>query len=130
MLKRNLKGQALVESVIIIPVLIFFLLCIIQIGILFNTYYIVNYASFCGARSAVVHTQMPDNPKAYAYKSAMIVLASLKQKEIAGTRVIVNFYYPELEVVVIYPVKLIVPILGGLLPYIPVTASTRLPIEK
>lgn len=125
-----MKGQVLVESVIVFPVLIFFLLCIIQIGILFNTYYIVNYASFCAARSAIVHTQLPDNPVDCANKSARIVLLSLKTKEVFLSIVTVKFYYPELEVTVMYPLKLIVPILGGLLPCIPVTSSTRLPIEK
>ncbi|MFH1825122.1 MAG: TadE family protein [Candidatus Firestonebacteria bacterium] len=126
-----MKGQVLVESVLVFPVLIFFLLCIIQIGILFNTYYIVNYASFCAARSAIVHTQLPDQPISCAQSAARAVLLSLKTKEALFLPIVtMKFYGLELEVTVTYLLKPIIPILGGILPYIPVTSSTRLPIEK
>lgn len=125
-----MKGQVLVETVIIFPILIFFLFCIIQIGILFNTYYIVNYASFCGCRAAIVHTQLPDNPVKYANDAVRIVLLSLRTKEVFLSKVTVKFYYPELEVTVMYPLNLIIPIFGEILPYIPIYSSTRLPIEK
>lgn len=48
------KGQALVETALVLPFVILILLGIIDFGILFNNYLIVNNASREGARNAVV----------------------------------------------------------------------------
>ncbi len=128
---RKGKGQAAVESVLVIPVLAMIFLCILQTGIFFLTYYVVNYASYCGARAAIVHCRLPGNPSLSA-KSAVFVVLSAMGKDLnpavaAGfTRCLI--LGGEYEVTVTYPCRSIVPIFGGLLNYLPVTASTRLPV--
>lgn len=56
MRRRNMgeEGQAMVEFAITFPILLLLVLSIIQIAIMANTAAMVNYASFCGARSAAV----------------------------------------------------------------------------
>ena len=48
------KGQALVEFAIVLPVYILFLACFLQVSLLVHAKFLVNYASFCAARAAVV----------------------------------------------------------------------------
>lgn len=56
MRKRTMgdDGQAMVEFAITFPILLLLVLSIIQIAIMANTSAMVNYAAFCGARSAAV----------------------------------------------------------------------------
>lgn len=52
--KLGEDGQAMVEFAISFPILLILVLSIIQIAIMANTSAMVNYAAFCGARSAAV----------------------------------------------------------------------------
>ena len=51
---ENKKGQSLVETALILPVLLLLLTAIIDFGLLFNSYLVVSNASREGARHAVV----------------------------------------------------------------------------
>jgi hypothetical protein len=104
-----------------------------QTAILFNTLYIVQYASFCGARSAIVHSDFPDNPYGYAVLSSKTVLLAMGLKmesAFSYTKVLIYDGGREIEVTVTYPVRPIIPVVGKFLPVIPVSASTRMPLEK
>ena len=51
---KNKKGQALVETALILPIIILILMGIIDFGLLFNNYLVVSNASREGARNAAV----------------------------------------------------------------------------
>ena len=125
------KGQAAVESVLVIPLLAMLFLCILQTGIFFLTYYVVNYASYCGARAAIVHCRPPGNPS-FSARSAVFVVLSVLGRDlnpaVAAGMTRCRILGAEYEVTVTYPCRSIVPMLGGFLNYLPVTASTRLPV--
>lgn len=53
-LKKDRRGQALVEMAIILPVLLLLLMVIIDFGRIFNSYLIISNASREGARMALV----------------------------------------------------------------------------
>lgn len=50
----NKKGQSMVETAVILPVIILILMAIIEFGRIFNTYLIITNVSREGARCAVV----------------------------------------------------------------------------
>ncbi len=131
MAEKKGKGQAAVESVLVLPALAMLFLCILQTGLFFLTYYVVNYASYCGARAAIVHCRLPDNPSISARSAVFMVLSGLGKDlspaaAAAFTRC--RILGGEYEVTVTYPCRSVVPIFGRLLNYLPVTASTRLPV--
>ena len=57
---RNQKGQAMVEFVIVAPILLLLVFGIIQFGILFNNYLTLTDAVRAGARQAAVSRTLPD----------------------------------------------------------------------
>ncbi len=133
MLSVKKRGQSAVESVLVLPVLVILFLCVLQTGLLLFTYYIVNYASYCGARAAIVHCKLPDNPGTAARAAVIIALSSLRPGfapvAAAGfTRC--RILGDEYEVTVTYPCKTVLPLFGKILEYLPITASTRLPVSK
>lgn len=54
MKKINNKGQALVETALVLPIILLILLGIIDFGLMFNNYLMVGNASREGARTAAV----------------------------------------------------------------------------
>lgn len=54
MKKKNCKGQALVETALVLPIILLILLGIIDFGLMFNNYLMVSNASREGARTAAV----------------------------------------------------------------------------
>jgi Flp pilus assembly protein TadG len=53
-LLKNRKGQSLVETALVLPVLILILAAIIDFGIMFNNYLLIGNAAREGARSAAI----------------------------------------------------------------------------
>lgn len=51
---KNKKGQSLVETALVLPIILLILTGIVDFGLLFNNYLIVSNASREGARSAVI----------------------------------------------------------------------------
>lgn len=54
MKKKNNRGQALVETALVLPIILLILLGIIDFGLMFNNYLVVSNASREGARTAAV----------------------------------------------------------------------------
>lgn len=52
--KKNSKGQSLVETAIVLPILILLVMGIIEFGLIFNNYIIIANASREGARKAAL----------------------------------------------------------------------------
>lgn len=72
---ENEEGQAMVEFAIAFPLLLIFILGILQIGLIINACSIVNYAAFCACRAGIVHN---------ANDSQMKLAASIACTPIAG----------------------------------------------
>jgi hypothetical protein len=68
---KNNKGQAMLETLIVLPVVVFFILLIIQVALMYNAKLITNYAAFCATRAAVVYNG--DSQK--AHNAAAIALS-------------------------------------------------------
>lgn len=49
------EGQALLETVVALPVLLFFVLVVMELSMLYNARQLANYAAFSAARTASVH---------------------------------------------------------------------------
>jgi len=52
---RDTRGQALLETVIVLPVLLIFVLVVMEMSLLYNAKQLANYAAFCAARTASVY---------------------------------------------------------------------------
>ncbi len=54
-MRRAASGQAMLEFVLVFPIVLVFIMGIIEMSMLAVAHQVVNYASFCAARSAVVN---------------------------------------------------------------------------
>jgi hypothetical protein len=54
-LSRDTEGGALLEAVVTFPVLLLFILTVMELSLLFNARQLANYAAFCAARTAAVY---------------------------------------------------------------------------
>lgn len=108
--KFNKKGQTLVETALVLPLIILILMGIIDFGMMFNNYLIVSNASREGARNAAVG----------AKDSEIISIA----KKVSGTLEVTTEITPkeslrkkgdEVVVIVKYQYKLLTPVIGSLL---------------
>jgi hypothetical protein len=75
-LLRNTEGQALLEAVIAIPVLLFFVLTVMELSMMYNAKQLTNYAAFCAARTAAVHGVDSTAKTHFAAAMAMSAIAS------------------------------------------------------
>ena len=73
-LARDTEGQALLETVIAFPVLMFFILAIMELSMLYNAKQLANYAAFCAARTAAVNGT---SATAKAQLAAAMVMSSI-----------------------------------------------------
>ena len=67
-LRKDENGQAMVEFVVVFPVVFLLCLVIMQTFLLLSARQVVNYAAYCAARSAIVF--FPDSGNAEAKKKA------------------------------------------------------------
>jgi len=125
------KGQSLVEFTLILPVFFLLLFCIVQTAVLFNAQYLVTYASFCGCRAAIVHSnpKRGELPDVFAKKASRLALATTFSLSSQAAKIDCEYLRREYRVTVTMFVKNIVPGLNIVIPVFPVKASTRLPIE-
>lgn len=77
---KNKKGQSLVETALVLPVLLLILTGIFDFGMLFNNYMVVSNASREGARSAAV-----DSTDAQIISAVNTVTASLDSTKVTIT---------------------------------------------
>ena len=75
-LVRDTDGQALLETVIAFPVLLFFMLVVMELSMLYNAKQLANYAAFCAARTAAVNGTGATAKTQLAAAMAMSSLAS------------------------------------------------------
>jgi len=54
-LSGDTEGSALLETVIVLPVLMLFMMLIMELGLMANAKQLANYAAFCAARTASVY---------------------------------------------------------------------------
>jgi len=73
---RNTEGQALLEAVIAFPVLLLFVLVIMELSMMYNAKQLANYAAFCAARTAAVNGIDATAKRHFAAALAMSSIAS------------------------------------------------------
>jgi hypothetical protein len=73
---RNTDGQALLETVIALPVLLLFMLVIMELSMLYNAKQLANYAAFCAARTAAVNGIDATAKRHFAAAMAMSSIAT------------------------------------------------------
>jgi Flp pilus assembly protein TadG len=73
---RNTDGQALLETVLVFPVLLFFMLVVMELSMLYNAKQLANYAAFCAARTAAVNGISSTGKTHLAAAMAMSSIAS------------------------------------------------------
>lgn len=131
--KAKPHGQALIEVVLILPIALFLFLFTIQIALLYNSYLILNYATYCGARAGAVHfsSDPGDFEKAsnIAKKAVRVVLIPNSPIEAFLAKIEVNIDSKTFTVRVNYPAKLLIK-LFGLLPNINIQATSKFVIER
>ncbi len=54
-LLRDNEGQALLETVVVFPVLLLFILVLMELSMMYSAKQLANYAAFCAARTAAVN---------------------------------------------------------------------------
>jgi Flp pilus assembly protein TadG len=75
-LTRDTDGQALLETVIVFPVLLMFMLVVMELSMLYNGKQLANYAAFCAARTASVYGTSATAKTHMAAAMAMSSIAS------------------------------------------------------
>ncbi len=111
---KNIRGQSLVETAIILPIIILIVMGIIEFGLLFNNYIIIANASREGARKAALGgtdseiVQVVENMTTTLKLSNMNISVSPSfDSRKHGTQV---------KVEVVYRASLITPIIGRFFP--------------
>ncbi|NLB79431.1 MAG: pilus assembly protein [Clostridiaceae bacterium] len=112
--KKNSRGQSLVETAIVLPILLLIIMGIIEFGLLFNNYIIITNASREGARKAAIGgtdseiIQVVENITTTLELSKMTISVSPSfSSRRHGTQV---------QVEVVYRAGLITPIIGKFFP--------------
>jgi Flp pilus assembly protein TadG len=75
-LARDTDGQALLETVIALPVLFIFILVVMELSMMYNAKQLANYAAFCAARTAAVYGVDSTAKRHFAAAMAMSSIAS------------------------------------------------------
>jgi Flp pilus assembly protein TadG len=78
---RGERGQALVEFVLVLPILLMLVFAVVQFGITYHHYITVTDATRAGARAAVVNTD-EDDPEAVAETAVRDSAVNLDQSEL------------------------------------------------
>lgn len=98
-LKKNENGQAMVEFVVVFPVVFLLCLVIMQTFLLLSARQVVNYAAYCAARSAIVFLPESGNTiaKKKAKRAAALACWSISPKKSFGAAD--NFIKPVEDIV-------------------------------
>ena len=86
---RNTEGQALLETVIVFPVLLMFVLVVTELSMLYNAKQLANYAAFCAARTASVYGI---DSTAKTHFAAALIMSSLASTNNANAANILRAY--------------------------------------
>ncbi len=126
---KGKKGQSLVETALVLPILLVILTGIIDFGFLFNNYLLVSNASREGARSAVVGSSNSD------IATVVNTFASTLDKNRLTITITPNLPAGRTKgvavtVKVVYKYNLITPMIGAIIPSpLNLTASTTMRCE-
>lgn len=114
MKKKNNRGQALVETALVLPIILLILLGIIDFGLMFNNYLMLGNASREGARTAAVGASDSEITSLVAN-----VAATLDVSKITVTITPSQAYRKkgdEVVVTVDYDYNMITPIISSIVP--------------
>lgn len=127
---KSVKGQILVETCLIIPVLIFLISFIIQVALIFNSYMLANYASFAACRAGMSYFNVNKDSRAYsnAKKAARIVLLPDSVSSALLADIKVEKIGNDIAVKITYPMPLIFN-LRRFFPYAMLTTTCRMPMK-
>ena len=112
--KKNSRGQSLVETAIVLPIILLIIMGIIEFGLLFNNYIIITNASREGARKAAIGgtdseiIQVVENVTTTLELSKMTISVS---PSFSSRR-----HGAQVKVEVVYRASLITPIIGKFFP--------------
>ncbi len=136
-------GQALVEFVILFPVIIYFTLILIQIALIYNAYQVVNYAAYCSARAGIVYQANTEKMKRAAVIATIPIAGGKISADISQIPDIYDHYHrvslktevdlqeytdSELTVTATHHFQLIVPGVGVLL--VPILGVWDMPLSS
>ncbi len=86
---RKPPGQALTEFLLVIPLFFFLLLGVVQFSLLYSAFQVVQYASFCAARAAVVRpcaSFRPEDSGEASFTPAVFSAAALAVSALAPSQ--------------------------------------------
>lgn len=112
------RGQAAVELALCLPVICFFLLALVQVGLVVRNRLAVEYAARVGARAAAASTA-PDAAREAATASIGLHPLGISAVEQGGA----------VTVEVVFVDHTDVPLVGALLPDLTLVGSATMPVE-
>jgi hypothetical protein len=86
---RDTSGQAMLETVIVFPVLFIFILVIMELSLLYNGKQLANYAAFCAARTAAVHGV---SDTSHTHMAAALAMSAISSGSNDDARTILTAY--------------------------------------
>lgn len=123
---KSERGQAIVETALVMPLLILMLMGMVEMGRLSNAYLAVTHAARHGARYGAVggsNAEIIDKVK-YAAVPLDVDKLSVTINPVTG-RITGN----DLTITVVYPVELIIPIFSGLVNPVNVKSTVIMRLE-
>ena len=85
----------MVETLIVLPVIILFILIIMEVTMLYNAKQVANYAAFCAARTASVYGFDSDEAKSRIHKAMALALIPISPKITSDVQAVIgNFTGP------------------------------------
>ena len=111
---KNLKGQSLVETAIVLPILILIVMGIIELGLLLNNYIIIANASREGARKAALGGTDSEIVQVIENMTTTLKLSNMNISIFPSYSLIKHGTQVKVEVV--YKAGLITPVIGKFFP--------------
>lgn len=129
MFRDNDRGQALVETALVITILVFVFGSIVEFGRIFNTYLSVNYAAREGARIGALGRTDPDIDN--AVKNAAISLAGAALTVSISPVQNLRYRGVPLSVKVSYALPILLPFMADIIPNpLPISATVTMRVEN
>lgn len=113
-LRNENKGQSMVETALVLPIIVLILMGIIDFGFLFNNYLIIDNASREGARTAVIGST--DSVITTTVSNMTSSLVSAKLKTTINPSGASRTKGSQVTVTVEYDYSLITPVIGAIVP--------------
>lgn len=127
-MKLNKKGQSMVETAIVLPILLFLLMAIIEFGRIFGSYLLINYSSRESARLASVGKSDAEIVQNVMDKSGLLDVSNIQviiDPDESSRRT-----GDEVNVEIIYKLTIYAPIIQSIIPNpYEMEASTYMRVE-